>query len=280
MNLSLIGCGKLGYSILKVLLNSGTFAKEKLSVFQRSKERRALVEKEEEITVYSSDYTYLKDKEVILIAVKPQDFKELASSIWSYITNKQLIVSVMTGIKIATLRGSLPGAGGYVRLMPNLPLRIGCGMTPYFYDEELSTCHLQQLKSLLVPLGESLRLHNESLINVATAVSGSGPAFVSAFIRAFLTATVSGGFSEQEANKIVYHTLRGSVELWRSEAFGTSYSSTISDLIFQIKSKGGTTEAGFKVLEEGNFEKVLEKAILAAIQRAQELGEKGAFKGE
>jgi len=207
----------------------------------------------------------ISDFDIVIVAVKPQDFPVLAQSIKPYLKDTQIIFSVMAGITLATLQSYL-SCPKIVRCMPNIPTQIGMGMTVFTASATVDRKELFIIQNLINTTGKSVYVENEKLIDAATAISGSGPAYVFYFMQSMIKAAVGLGFNESEAELLVNQTFMGSV------AIQNSYSLSNADWIAKVASKGGTTEKALQVFQMGFLENTIVDAVNAANDRAVELG--------
>lgn len=205
------------------------------------------------------------DFDIIILAVKPQDFGHLAQAVKPFLKNSQIIFSVMAGITLATIEKQL-SCSKIVRSMPNIPTQIGMGMTVFTASANVDRKELFIIQNLINTTGKSVYVENEKLIDAATAISGSGPAYVFYFMQSMIKAAVDLGFNESEAELLVNQTFMGSV------AIQNSYSLSNQEWIAKVASKGGTTESALRVFEKGSLENTIVEAVKAANDRALELG--------
>ena len=189
----------------------------------------------------------------------------MAESIKPFLHNEQIIFSVMAGITLKSLEQQL-SCSKVVRCMPNIPTQIGMGMTVFTASANVDRKELFIIQNLINTTGKSVYVENENLINAATAISGSGPAYVFFFMNAMIKAAVDLGFNESEAELLVNQTFMGSV------AIQNSYSLSNEEWIKKVASKGGTTESALQVFEKGMLKDVIVNAVKAANNRAIELG--------
>jgi pyrroline-5-carboxylate reductase len=203
--------------------------------------------------------------DIVILAVKPQDFNLLAQNIRDFLKDSQIIFSVMAGITLATLEKQLH-CTKIVRSMPNIPTQIGMGMTVFTASASVDRKELFIIQNLINTTGKSVYVENEKLIDAATAISGSGPAYVFYFMQSMIQAAVDLGFNESEAELLVNQTFMGSV------AIQNSYSLSNLEWISRVASKGGTTESALLIFENGNLKQTIVDAVKAANNRALELG--------
>jgi pyrroline-5-carboxylate reductase len=180
-----------------------------------------------------------------------------------------LVLSIVAGARIAAIADGL-GHEAIVRVMPNTPAQIGQGMSVWTATGAVREEQLLQARSILGALGEQIRLEDEDYLDMATALSGTGPAYVFLFMEAMIDAGVHMGFSRRVAQQLVLQTIRGSVDFaWQSVAHP-------AELRNMVTSPGGTSAEALYQLEKGGFRTVLSRAIWAAYQKSKYLGGMGS----
>jgi pyrroline-5-carboxylate reductase len=199
------------------------------------------------------------------LSVKPQDFTALAQTIQPYLNKNQLLLSVMAGVTIQRIQNELQ-VQKIIRSMPNIPTQIGMGMTVFSAATDVDRKELFIVQNLINTTGKSVYVEKEELLNAATAISGSGPAYVFYFMNAMIQAAVELGFNESEAELLVNQTFMGSV------AIQNSCSISNEEWIKKVASKGGTTESALRIFQETQLKEAIVKAIHSANNRAIELG--------
>ena len=214
---------------------------------------------------FLTSLTAIEVFDIVLLAVKPQDFNTVSLQLKPYLNHNQIILSVMAGVTIATIASKL-GCTKIVRSMPNIPTQIGKGMTVFTASNYIDRKELFIIQNLINTTGKSIYVENEKLIDAATAISGSGPAYVFYFMNAMIQAAINLGFSQSEAELLVNQTFMGSVDLQNASALSNK------EWIAKVASKGGTTEQALKIFDENTTESIIIKAVNAANARAIELG--------
>ncbi len=212
-----------------------------------------------------SPSTDISQFDIIILSVKPQDFGRLSQTIKPFLNKNQLILSVMAGVTLATMEREL-GCSKIVRSMPNIPTQIGKGMTVFTATTSVDRKELFILQNLINTTGKSIYVENEKLIDAATAISGSGPAYVFYFMNAMIKAAEELGFTPSEAELLVNQTFMGSVDIQNSSAL------TNEEWIKKVASKGGTTEQALNVFNQNKVKETIIEAVNAANNRALELG--------
>ncbi|KOY87455.1 pyrroline-5-carboxylate reductase [bacterium 336/3] len=216
--------------------------------------------------VYHEVGEYIRNMELIILSVKPQDTKELFPLLVPFIHEKQMILSVMAGVKMENIQKALPQIKKIVRAMPNLPSMIGMGMTGFTSTENVNKSELFWIHNLLNTTGKSLYFDNENQLDAVTAISGSGPAYVYYFMDAMIKAAIHMGFTQNQAEVLVEQTFLGAVHLKKRNDL------TCQEWIQKVASKGGTTEAALERFEVLEVNQGIEKGLEDAFKRAVELG--------
>jgi pyrroline-5-carboxylate reductase len=208
----------------------------------------------------------LVNADVIVLATKPQTLKQACNEL-SALLEGELIVSIAAGIPIASIASWLNGkTSRIVRTMPNTPALVGKGITGVFAPSTLSSKDVETAMALMRSCGEVLRVHDETMIDAVTAVSGSGPAYVFHWIESMIDAAKGVGFSDVDASTLVLATLKGAT------ALAEASSEPPATLRERVTSKGGTTAAALAVIEERGVKAALIDAVKAARDRGRELG--------
>lgn len=265
MKVLIIGHGNMGKTYANSFISSRFIKPEDIFVLVRNTDISSIESAIPKTNFSTSVSEKIGEFDIVILAVKPQDFSVLAQSIKPYLKDSQIIFSVMAGITIAKLELQL-SCSKIVRSMPNIPTQIGMGMTVFTASANVDRKELFIIQNLINTTGKSVYVENEKFIDAATAISGSGPAYVFYFMQSMIKAAVDLGFNESEAELLVNQTFMGSV------AIQNSYSLSNEEWIAKVASKGGTTERALQVFEKGMLETTIIEAIKAANDRALELG--------
>jgi pyrroline-5-carboxylate reductase len=265
--IGIIGFGNMGSCIGEKIRQNPDFS---LLVFD--KERKKL-KRLADINIAASNKELVQKSEVIILAVKPQDFEILLGEIKPFCKDK-LIISIAAGRTTNYIEKYL-GVVRIIRVMPSLPALVGKGMSCLFKGKNASEDDLAFTQHLFNGLGQTIVLDDENMIDVATAVSGSGPGFLCEFIKLpydtkviinfeseLASVAEQEGFDHTQANLLAYATTSGTLEVIKQKKI------TPEELQKQVASKGGTTAAGLEELKKG---KKLGDAVKAALKRAREL---------
>jgi pyrroline-5-carboxylate reductase len=204
--------------------------------------------------------------DVIVLAVKPQQMKDVAAQLKNHI-NSQLVLSIAAGIRAVDLSRWLNGHQAIVRTMPNTPALIGMGITGMVALAGVSEQQRAMADAIMHAVGGTVWLSDEALIDAVTAVSGSGPAYVFYFIEAMQQAAVEMGLSAQQGNELAIATFVGAAHL------AADSPEPVSVLRDRVTSKGGTTYAALTSMEAAGVKDAIARALKAAAARGKEMGE-------
>lgn len=203
----------------------------------------------------------------VVLAIKPQRLTKVLSELRGALHQDQLVVSIVAGAKIEMIASELLHPA-IVRAMPNTPAQIGQGMTAWTGTTEVTEAQESEVGAMFQALGKVMRVENERMIDMATALSATGPTYVFLVMEALVDAGVHMGFSRHVAQELVLQTMLGSV------LFAQDSHKHPAELRNMVTSPGGTSAAAIYQMEKGSLRTVLSKAVWAAFQRANALGGK------
>ncbi len=261
-----LGFGNMGGAVARGLVAARLVAPEKILVHDPMASPAVLAELGASLAASAEDVFLRAD--VILLAVKPQVFKETAAA-WTELVSGhsgKTVISVMAGIRTEKLRAVFPGFTA-IRVMPNLGLSVGEGATSIATDG-ISEESLSLVETIFRSCGTTVRVTEEQM-DAVTAVSGSGPMYVFEFIEAMTQAGEKAGLSRETAFELIKQTIRGSLKLL--EPVDGVPSASPDEWSKRVRSPGGTTAAAQDLLQEENFRAIIERAVLAAKNRSIEL---------
>jgi len=267
MKILIIGGGNMGQSFAKSFVNNYITDAANFAVLEKDVSKHEALRKIGINHIYAMPNEHIETADLVVLAVKPQAFQGLAQELKGLISNEQVVLSIMAGIDIATIKQAL-GIEKIIRAMPNIAAQIGEGMSVFTSSDAITRIELVTVQNLLESTGKNLYVAHEDLIDAGTAVSGSGPAYVLFFMQAVSDAAMELGFSKREAEMLTVQTFKGIVEYFQNTK--DSY----SDLIDKISSKGGTTEAAIRFLSSERTDELIKEAVKKAYLRAKELGNK------
>ena len=265
MNITFLGGGNMASALIGGLLNQG-FPAGQLTVIEISAEGRARLEEKFAVRCYDAAQADALACDVLLLAVKPQQMRAACAPLLRHL-DQQLLISIAAGLRLADLSRWLGGYGKLIRVMPNTPALIGAGVTGLFALPGVSEDEKRQAEQVMQAVGSTVWVDDESRMDAVTAISGSGPAYVFLFIEALQQAAGELGFTPQAARQLALDTVLGSARLAAQSADPASV------LRERVTSKGGTTEAALRVMDERALKDIVTAAAAAACARSTELGD-------
>lgn len=265
MKILILGGGNMGLTYGQSFLRSRIVTSEHLMVLCRTYEKANLLSQHHDGRFFSDPQHCVPDADLLILAVKPQDSGRLFEQIKPFIQPDQVFISIMAGVKMEKISAAL-GVEKVIRAMPNLPAQIGAGVTAFTSTDTVTRIELVMVQNLLSTTGKTLYVENEDMIDAATAISGSGPAYVFYFMKAMIESAQNMGFSQSEAELLVSQTFTGAVDLYNKSDL------SCQEWIGKVASKGGTTEAALRVFNQNELHNDIMEGAMAARNRARELG--------
>ena len=250
------------------------FAPENLRVVEINPDTRTKLTQNYEIKCFTEAWKAIREDDIIIFAVKPQNLREAASELRAkgYTSGhsfSQLVISIAAGVRLSDLAKWLGGHTRLIRAMPNTPALIGEGITAlYPLPLHVTEKDMQRAESILLAVGETVRVNDENEMNAVTAISGSGPAYVFMFMEAVEQAAIDLNLPKDKARKLVLKTFIGAARLAAVEN-----SEPVKVLRERVTSKGGTTERALASMEADKVKEAIVRAIRAAAERSRELGD-------
>ena len=265
MKISFIGGGNMGEAMLSAIIDKGLATPESVSVSDISESRRQHLKGKYGVAVMSDNRLARVRGEIVVLAIKPQDLAEVMAELKGQLKLGQLVLSIIAGTRIETLCRGL-NYNCVVRAMPNTPAQIGEGMSVWTATTEVTEQQKGWAGSILGAMGKEIYVDDEEYINMATAVSGSGPAYVFLFMEALVEAAVHIGLSRSMAQALVLETVLGSGH------FVQRSGKPLAELRRMVTSPGGTTAEALLQFEKGGFSELVKQAVAAAYEKAKRLG--------
>ncbi len=259
-----IGAGNMATAIINGILREKIKSPSLINVFDKDAEKLALM-KLKGVSCFDSGYDLAAASDIVVLAVKPQNYDEVLSEISAAAAEDKVFVTIAAGISIDYVRSGLGKACPMVRVMPNTPLLLGKGATALCRSDNISDEDFEEVRMMFALSGEAVVLP-ESQMNAIIAVNGSSPAYIYLFAKAMVDYAVSVGIDGDTALKLVCKTFEGSAEMLRSSG------DTPEVLIDKVCSKGGTTIEAMNVLRDKKVPETIAEAMAACTRRAEELG--------
>jgi pyrroline-5-carboxylate reductase len=265
-SISFIGGGVMGEAIVQGLLAKKLLRNESITVAEPRQERRRELGQRHRVNVIADNIRAAGACKVLVLSVKPQDLGAVMVDLKGALLPNQMVMSIVAGARLSTIRSGL-GHGAIVRVMPNTPAQIGEGMSVWTATPSVTKKQLGQARTILQALGKELYVNDEKFLDMATAVSGTGPTYVFLVMEAMIDAAVHLGFPRHVAYQLVTETMRGSI------VYAMASAKHPAELRNLVTSPGGTSAAALYELEKGSLRTVLSKAIWAAYAQCKSLGE-------
>jgi len=249
-------------ALIGAMLGSGLVRAGQVICSDVSDERLRMVAEKHGVRTTGENGEVFRKAEIVFLAFKPQNFPAAVEGLEGMVRREQLIISIMAGVRMERIRRYLPGR--IVRVMPNTACLVGKMAGGYTVSPEVEAGDRAKVQRLLEVAGTAVEVTEEQL-DAVTGLSGSGPAFVSYLIEAFIEAGMAEGLTKEVARRLALETFVGTavlLEAWELEP---------EELIKMVSSPNGTTVAGRAILEDSTVKEVIVRTIRRATQRSREL---------
>jgi pyrroline-5-carboxylate reductase len=265
MKIAVIGAGVMGEAMISAILEHGAAGEGDICACDIDASRLTAVGQSCKVNCTSDVTTAIADSDVVVLSIKPQSMSKVLDELKGKLKPDQLVLSIVAGAKMGTIRKAL-AHDRVVRVMPNTPAQIGAGMSVWTATDTVDQKQRQATQSVLGAMGKELYVSDEKYIDMATAISGSGPAYIFLLMESLIDAGVHIGLPRPMAEELVMQTVLGSARMAMESGKHPA------DLRNAVTSPGGTTAEGLLALEEGGMRAILAQAVIAAYEKAQVLG--------
>ena len=266
--IAFIGSGAMAEAMIAGLISQKLARPENLLASSPRIERGVQLKEKYGIQPFTDNNTAVPTADLVVLSVKPQRLSGVLAGLKN-VSPKAFVLSIVAGAPIQKIAAALKNAA-VVRAMPNTPAQIGEGITVWAAAAEVSNEQKEIARSILGALGEEIFVEDENYLDMATALSGTGPTYVFLFMEAMIDAGVHMGFSRRVSEQLVVQTLKGSVGYYQTINEKTDVH--VAALRNQVTSPGGTSAEALYYLEKAGFRTAISRAIWAAYQRSLELG--------
>ena len=264
MRIAFIGGGNMATALISSLFAS-RHTVDRIKVADPNASVKERLQRQWPVTCYKQAAQAIKDMDAIVLAVKPQVLPIVLDEIGDLVSSKQLVISIVAGIHTSQIAERLKSNPPIIRTMPNTPALIGLGITGMYARVNCSLAQRELTHNLMESAGEVVWLEKESLLDVVTAVSGSGPAYFYYLVECLRNAGTRLGLPEDVAARLALHTAYG------ASAMAVQSDVDVTELRQRVTTPGGTTEAAMEQLNAGDFEQLIDAAITAATNRGLQL---------
>ncbi len=262
--LGFIGSGIMAEAIIQGLLKQGLVSPQAICCSDPYVARGKELEAAYGVRSTTDNAEAVAGADIVVLSIKPQVLPDVAPTLVGKLNENQLLVSILAGVDSRTLRKAF-GHQAIIRTMPNTPARVGQGMTVWTATPQVNGDQREMAQAMLSALGQEIFVSREGDLDMATALSGTGPAYVFLFMEALIDAGVHMGFSRRVAEQLVLQTVKGSVD------FALQADTHLAELRNQVTSPGGTTADALYHMEKGGLRTVMSKAVFAAFKKSQSL---------
>jgi pyrroline-5-carboxylate reductase len=263
--LAFLGGGVMAEAIVNGVLSREVIKPDRITIGDPVDARLEYMASKYGVSVTSDNLRAIGDVDLIVVAVKPQHLGDLMSSLVTHVKKSQVIISIVAGASIETIQKGLQHLD-VIRVMPNTPAQIGEGSVVWTSAPSVATKNLLIVERIVKTLGDGIYVYEEKYLDMATALSASGPAYVYLFLESLIDAGVSLGLSREISHRLAIQTIIGSASL----AKNTNEHPAI--LRNNVTSPGGTTAAALQVMEQRGFKGIIIDAVWAAYKKALILG--------
>ncbi len=265
MQIAFIGGGVMAEAMIGGILAKGLTTPDAIIVGEIDEARRNTLFEWHGVHTTGDNREAIAKADVVILSIKPQSLPEVMAQLKGRVRDEQLVLSIVAGASIATIRSGLDHKS-IIRVIPNTPAQIGEGMSVWTTTNEVSEAQKDMARSFLQVLGKEKFVADEKSIDMATAVSGSGPAYIFLVIESLIDAAVQIGMRRDMAQELVVQTVIGSGRL--AESAGKH----LAELRNMVTSPGGTTAEGLYRLEENRVRAAFAQAVIAGYEKAKGLG--------
>ncbi|MEM4157722.1 MAG: pyrroline-5-carboxylate reductase [Candidatus Methanomethylicaceae archaeon] len=267
LKISIIGYGRMGSSLINGALRFGAITPDSVLVYDTDTNRSKLA-RERGLNVADS-LSEVAHSNIIILAVKPKDMPSLLENLGEIIRRssspKPLFISIAAGIRLSTLESALGEGSRIVRVMPNIAASVNESSSVFVPNRMVTDEDLEVVKSILESVGLVFILHDESLLDIVTGITGSGPAYFFLLMKVMEDIGIKYGLDRDLIRQMVAQTCKGSGEMaLRSKE-------SLEMLIGAVASPGGTTEEALKIMNSRGFTEILSQAISAAIEKSKKM---------
>lgn len=265
--LGFIGAGNMATCMIRGLIQQG-YPQNHIWASNRNPSKLAELSSTMGILTCEDNQEMCQHTQILFLCVKPQHIKTVCAQLAPCISPSHTCISIAAGITTVQILNWLQSPHlAICRAMPNTPALFGQGITGLYFKGEFSNTQIQRIDALFKSMGQRIIIEEESLMDVVTAVSGSGPAYVYTFLSHLIEGAQDLGLSESQARQLSVHTLKGALAVIEHSPL------PLNTLISQVTSKGGTTEAGLAAFKAGQFKELIQEVLRCATERGKTLSQ-------
>ncbi len=260
LRIGVIGAGNMGQALIRGLVEKSVYP-QNICIFDIDKKKIDAIKKEAHVRIAKSSRQCVSLSDVVILAVKPQLLGEVIAEIATGVQKDALVISIAAGVSLSSIDSFFKRPISVIRVMPNMPALVGAGMSAFSLGKHASAKDRKIAEAILSAFGEFVQVP-EKMLDLVTAVSGSGPAYFFLLAEKMIEAAHGMGMKVDIAKKLVYQTALGSGRVMIENGEDPEV------LIERVASKGGTTEAALKSFKRYGFGKAVQEAIKSACKRS------------
>ncbi len=264
-NIAIIGSGVMAEAMIAGILKQKVTPAEHVRAADIRLERVAELQALYGVIPFTDNQEAIKDSNIIILSVKPQRIESVLNNLKGKIPSGAVVLSIVAGASLTSISSGLAHPA-VIRAMPNTPAQIGEGITVWVASKSVREDQIELARSILTAMGQEVLADEEEYLDMATALSGTGPAYVFLFMEAMIDAGVHLGFPRRISEQLVAQTLRGSVDFFLGAKAHPAH------LRNQVTSPGGTSAEALYYLEKAGFRTAISRAVWAAYEKSKALG--------
>lgn len=261
---AVLGCGRMGGALVKGLIKSGSLNPSQIVVSDKDQQRTRILSEKLGVTAADSNGEAVRGVDTVLIAVKPGDMRKVAAEIGGSLKEDATVISIAAGVKTSSVEAALGRKVPVVRVMPNSTAQVRASISVISAGRYAGPQDMARARDVFSAVGVTVEAPEEEQ-DIATALSGSGPAYFYLFVEALSEAGVEAGLARERAFALAHETMFGASRMLKMTG------RTPEELIEMVASPGGTTAAALEVFEEKGLKSIVKEAVRAALRRAGEL---------
>ncbi len=266
--IGVVGAGNAAEGIVHGILRHAILFSDRMIASDPTEARRQLFADRFDVAVTDDNALLVQNSDIIILAVKPQQYVDVCTGVAEFVRADHLIVSIMAGVSTKSIEKLFPHvAARVIRAMPNLPIHVGAGMAGLCRGSNAQPVDLLRAQRIFDAGGRSIVIENESQMDAVTAVSGSGPAYFYFFVDALTQAGIDAGLTPQQADILAKQTCHGAARMMLESGESPGV------LRDKVTSPGGTTQAALASMTDNHVFDHIRTAVMAACRRSQELGQ-------
>ena len=259
-----LGAGNMATSIIQGLIASKKVKRDQIYISDKDRRKRTAKKRLLKVKVAKNNIDLINSSDIVILCVKPQDIEGTLKEIQTTYNKDKIIISIIAGVKLSLLSRYVSKDAKLIRVMPNIGSLAQESITAINYSKNLDSKTKKIVESIFNAVGETEEI-DEKQMDIVTALSGSGPAYIAYMLNSLIKASIKEGLSKSKAQHLSFQMAKGAIELLKEKKI------EIEDLIKMVTSKGGTTEAALKVFNKRGLNKIIIEAVKAATKKSKEL---------